>query len=48
VSWFTVNLGRFRFIWPQHVRQRSPVSSSFAERGIIFVVLIPQQRTRSQ
>ena len=25
--WFTVNLGRFRFIRPKDVRQRSPVSS---------------------
>ena len=35
---------RFGFISCEHVRQRSPVSSLFLERGIIVVLLIPQQR----
>jgi hypothetical protein len=41
-------LARSRFIIPKDVRQRSLVSSLFAERAITFVLLIPQQRARSQ
>jgi len=39
---------RFRLFVPKNARQHLRCPALFGERGIIFVLLIPQQRARSQ